>query len=48
MNFANVWLAPKRDFALLVCVNQSGNTAFRASDDAIGALIQLRNQQRGH
>src|SRR5205823_940884 len=24
MNFANVWVAPQRDFAILVCVNQSG------------------------
>jgi len=41
MNFANVWVAPKKDFAILVCVNQSGNTAFQASDEAVGALIKL-------
>jgi CubicO group peptidase (beta-lactamase class C family) len=41
MNFANVWIAPKRDFAILVCVNQSGKAAFAASDDAIGALMKL-------
>jgi CubicO group peptidase (beta-lactamase class C family) len=39
MNFANVWVAPRRDFAVLVCVNQSGNTAFQASDEAVSALI---------
>lgn len=41
MNCANVWVAPDRDFAVLVCVNQSGDTAFQASDEAVGALITL-------
>lgn len=41
MNCANVWVAPKRDFAILVCVNQSGDRAFAASDAAVGALIRL-------
>ncbi len=41
MNCANVWIAPKRDFAILVCVNQSGGTAFQATDEAVGALIKL-------
>jgi CubicO group peptidase (beta-lactamase class C family) len=41
MNFANVWIAPAKDFAVLVCVNQSGNTAFQASDEAVGAMIKL-------
>jgi CubicO group peptidase (beta-lactamase class C family) len=41
MNFANVWVAPKKNFAILVCVNQSGDTAFRASDEAVGDLIKL-------
>lgn len=40
MNFANVWVAPRRDFAILACVNQSGDTAFNASDEAIAALIE--------
>jgi len=41
MNFANVWVAPQRDFAIVVCVNQSGEKGFRASDEAISALINL-------
>lgn len=41
MNMANVWLAPRRDFAVLVCINQGGKTAFQASDDACSALIRL-------
>ena len=46
MNFANVWVAPKKDFAILVCVNQSGDTAFQASDEAVGALIKLLQSRR--
>ncbi|HEY9175203.1 MAG TPA: serine hydrolase domain-containing protein [Verrucomicrobiae bacterium] len=41
MNFANAWVAPQRDFAILVCVNQSGNRGFKASDEAVSALIAL-------
>jgi hypothetical protein len=41
MNFANVWVAPNKNFAILVCVNQSGDTALRASDEAVGAMIKL-------
>lgn len=40
MNCANVWIAPARDFAVLVCLNQGGNAAFPASDDAVGSLIR--------
>jgi CubicO group peptidase (beta-lactamase class C family) len=45
MNFANVWIAPGKDFAILVCVNQSGDIAFKASDAAVSALIGLMNKQ---
>ncbi len=38
MNFANVWISPKRDFALLICMNQGGDAAFKASDEVITAL----------
>jgi CubicO group peptidase (beta-lactamase class C family) len=41
MNCANVWIAPGKDFAILVCVNQGGDQAFHATDTAVGALIQL-------
>ena len=41
MNCANVWVAPKKDFAILVCVNQGGDTAFQASDAAVGVMIDL-------
>jgi CubicO group peptidase (beta-lactamase class C family) len=45
MNFANVWVAPNKDFAILVCVNQSGNSAFNATDEAVGAMIDLLKKQ---
>ena len=43
MNFANVWVAPQKNFAVLVCANQSGNKAFAATDEAVGALMKLHN-----
>jgi len=41
MNYANTWLAPQRDFAVLVCINQGGDTAFTASDETVAALIKI-------
>ncbi len=41
MHYANVWVAPQRDFAVLVCVNQGDDTAFRATDAAVSALVRL-------
>ena len=46
MNFANVWIAPKRDFAIIACVNQSGKAAFAATDEAIVALMKLVNAKQ--
>jgi CubicO group peptidase (beta-lactamase class C family) len=40
MNFAIVWVAPRRDFAVLTCTNQGGNTAQVACDAAAGELIK--------
>jgi len=45
MNFANVWVAPQRNFAILVCVNQSGGSAFKATDAAVGALVKLQGEK---
>ena len=39
MNYATVWAAPKRGFAVLVCVNQGGDAANKACDVAASALI---------
>jgi CubicO group peptidase (beta-lactamase class C family) len=40
MWFAVVWLAPKRDFAVLVACNQGGDQATKACDEAAGAVIR--------
>jgi CubicO group peptidase (beta-lactamase class C family) len=40
MNFAVVWMAPKRDFAVLVTTNQAGQDAEQGADEAAAALIQ--------
>ncbi len=39
MNFCVVWMAPKRDFAVLVCCNQGDDTAAKACDAVAAALI---------
>lgn len=39
MNYANVWIAPEKGFAILVVCNQGGETAFRATDETVAALI---------
>ncbi|MDB5350447.1 MAG: penicillin-binding protein beta-lactamase class [Planctomycetota bacterium] len=39
--FCTVWLAPKRNTALLSATNEGGNAAAKAADDAVGRLIKL-------
>ncbi|MBM4033517.1 MAG: beta-lactamase family protein [Planctomycetes bacterium] len=40
MNYAVAWLAPLRDFAVLVATNQGNGGADRAVDEAAGALVR--------
>jgi CubicO group peptidase (beta-lactamase class C family) len=40
MNFAVMWLAPERDFAVVVCTNYGGDDAARLVDQVVGKLIQ--------
>ena len=40
MWFCVTWLAPEKDFAVLVCTNQGGDAAAKACDEAAFALIQ--------
>ena len=40
MHYANVWIAPQRDFAILVCANQGDDTAFQATDAVVSALVR--------
>ena len=39
MNYATVWIAPERDFAILACTNQGGDAAQAACDAAVVALL---------
>lgn len=45
MNYAVAWVAPKRDFAVLVCTNQGGDSATRGTDEAAAALIKLHQKE---
>ncbi len=38
-NYAVAWIAPARDFAVLVMTNQAGGPTFKACDEAATALI---------
>ena len=40
MWYCVVWMAPKKDFAVLVACNQGGDAAAKACDEAAAALIQ--------
>ena len=40
MWFCVTWIAPERNFAVLVCCNQGGDTAAKAADAAAWTLIQ--------
>jgi CubicO group peptidase (beta-lactamase class C family) len=42
MNYAVVWISPKRNFAVLIATNQGGPAAAKACDEAAGALIRLQ------
>jgi len=37
--FTNVWLAPGRNWAVVVVTNIGGNTAFTATDAVVGAMV---------
>lgn len=41
MNFAVVWIAPQRDFAVLISANQGGTVAAKACDETAGSLIDF-------
>lgn len=45
LHYAVVWIAPKRNFAVLVCTNQGGNKAAKACDEAVWALIQFHQKK---
>jgi D-alanyl-D-alanine carboxypeptidase len=41
--FANVWIAPNRNFAMLAVSNFGSNDAFYGTDEALGVLIERFN-----
>jgi len=45
MNYAVAWLAPKRQFGVIVCINQGDDQAAKACDEAAGKLIGLYLQK---
>ena len=40
MNFAVVWMAPEKKFAVLAATNQGGDAAARACDETAWRMIQ--------
>ncbi|MCZ6785211.1 MAG: serine hydrolase [Proteobacteria bacterium] len=46
MWYVVVWMAPMRDFAVLVATNQGGDRAARGTDAAVGALIHWNQDSR--
>lgn len=39
MNYSVAWLAPEKDFALLACTNQGGDSCAKALDEVVGMLL---------
>lgn len=44
MNMAVVWMAPNRDFAVVLVTNQGGEEAYKACNEAASALIRLHQK----
>ncbi len=38
--YATIWIAPVRDFAILVATNLGGDTGFKANDQAVTELLK--------
>jgi len=41
--FCTVWIAPNKDFAVLIAINSGANPVGKAADDGIGRLIKLNS-----
>jgi CubicO group peptidase (beta-lactamase class C family) len=42
--FCRVWIAPNKNFAILIATNYGGHLAEQAADDGVGKLIQFNSQ----
>ncbi len=45
--YCTVWIAPKKDFAVLIATNYGGDSAGKAADDGIGKLIEFNSNLAG-
>ncbi len=45
MSYSSVWIAPDSDLAILVCTNQAGNTADKACNEAVHALVAIHDRR---
>ena len=45
--YCNVWIAPKKDFAVLIAMNFGGDSAPKAADDGVGQLIGFNSRLSG-
>jgi CubicO group peptidase (beta-lactamase class C family) len=45
MNLAVCWIALPKKFGVIVCTNQAGETATKAADEAVGALIRWHRER---
>jgi hypothetical protein len=45
MWFAVTWLAPERDFAVLIACNKGGDAAAKACDEAAAAMIKRHSER---
>jgi len=42
--YCTVWIAPNKDFAVLIATNYGGDTAGKATDEGIGKLIEFNSK----
>jgi CubicO group peptidase (beta-lactamase class C family) len=45
MNFCVVWVAPLRDVAVLAVINQGGDSAQQAANEAVAAMVRLQEKR---
>jgi lipoate-protein ligase A len=46
MNFAVIWMAPKKGFAVVAACNQGGDAAQKACDDTVGIFLERHGRKK--
>jgi CubicO group peptidase (beta-lactamase class C family) len=46
MNFAVIWMAPKKGFAVVAACNQGGDAAQKACDDTVGIFLERHGNKK--